>query len=722
MFLAEVLEDSYKCDGHDNLPFTVTRNGGQLFQCQNAAHFLEDEGLEAYLQNYGEECRLQRHYQKVARPILSGMGRRNTRSIKFSIPVLDGSLGNAIQLIVRHSESSEYQCSKKWNVREVLFCNLKTGDSRKRHWAINATVFGESSFATIFELAADKENTPLEYTVDSFLVNWMKHMVITFVEADRNNACPTVKSRDEPTPLFLAGKGGRYFMPSDSTKVIKSKFAKSEMDPSSPEIHASFTKGKETLNFKDVFNCSSLCLTIHVGNTFRQLGNLGRSSSCEIGQIIPPETPIKDSAEASTWSTVLTFTFLAILSFILGLLVVRLRKKLRRERTTVTDKIAKLVERDKKSFEKRFEEIGLLEDSQKMWGMLIPIKLIKMSDKKLGDGFFGSVHLAELVHNQKTVCVKQLRLQDSMSDDVVAQLSNSIIEEILRMKNLEHENVIRLEGFTLKDEGKLKIPMMILPFMESGDLQKYLANENNTINFELVIRDLAARNCLLDNCLKLKIADFGLSKHIDNAYENSESYVVTTQHHLPFRWMAPESLKTRTFNIKSDIWSYGILLWEITTRGRHPYGTIESSERLISYLENGNRLPKPVNCSPDLYVKVMECWDELPNDRPTFFSLSVYMRNYLTKIQQDSTMRELQLLLDDGFDENWLHCYAHLNTPQRDSPELNPKMTHNLNYDIDPGLTAMDLAKASQLDRSDEFLNESCGEVISTSAYINFEE
>ena len=87
----------------------------------------------------------------------------------------------------------------------------------------------------------------------------------------------------------------------------------------------------------------------------------------------------------------------------------RLRKKLRLERTTVTDKIAKLVERDKKSFEKRFEEIGLLEDSQKMWGMLIPIKLIKMSDKKLGDGFFGSVHLAELVHNQKTVCVKQLR-------------------------------------------------------------------------------------------------------------------------------------------------------------------------------------------------------------------------------------------------------------------------------------------------------------------------
>ena len=91
---------------------------------------------EQYKMNPWKECRLQRHYQKVARPILSGMGRRNTRSIKFSIPVLDGSLGNAIQLIVRHSESSVYQCSKKWNVRDVLFCNLKTCDSRKRHWAM----------------------------------------------------------------------------------------------------------------------------------------------------------------------------------------------------------------------------------------------------------------------------------------------------------------------------------------------------------------------------------------------------------------------------------------------------------------------------------------------------------------------------------------------------------------------------------------------------------
>lgn len=323
-----------------------------------------------------------------------------------------------------------------------------------------------------------------------------------------------------------------------------------------------------------------------------------------------------------------------------------MRKKLGRNKKTVTDRIAKLVERDKRSFNKRFEEIGLLEDSQQFWSYLIPIKLIKMSDTKLGDGFFGSAHLAELIHSQKTVCIKQLRVQESMSEAVVVQLSKSIMEEITRMKNLEHENVMRLEGFTLKDEGQTKIPMMILPYMEAGDLQKYLANEKHEVNFELVSRfalesaqgmdylsrnsiihrDLAARNCLLDESLKLKIADFGLSKHIDNAYENSECYVVQTQHHLPFRWMAPESLKTRTFNIKTDIWSYGVLLWEITTRGRHPYGTIKTTEELITFLDNNNRLPKPVRCSPDLYVKMMECWSDLPSDRPSFFALAVYMR------------------------------------------------------------------------------------------------
>jgi len=414
-------------------------------------------------------------------------------------------------------------------------------------------------------------------------------------------------------------------------------------------------------------------------------------------------------------------------------------KKLGRNKKTVTDRIAKMVERDKRSFNKRFEEIGLLEDSQQMWSYLIPIKLIKMSDTKLGDGFFGSVHLAELIQNQKTVCIKQLRVQESMSEEVVMQLSTSIMEEIRRMKNLEHENVMRLEGFTLKDEAKTKIPMMILPYMEAGDLQKYLANEKHKVNFELVVRfalesaqgmdylsrnsiihrDLAARNCLLDEGLKLKIADFGLSKHIDNAYENSECYVVQTQHHLPFRWMAPESLKTRTFNIKTDIWSYGILLWEITTRGRHPYGTIKSTEELISYLDNTNRLPKPIRCSPDLYVKMMECWGDLPGDRPSFFSLAVFMRNYLTKVQQNNTSRDQLLLNDDGFDENWLHCYAQLNTFQAEKPFSQKKMLHNLNYEMEPGLTAMDLAKASQMDRSDEFLNESCGEVISTSAYAN---
>lgn len=93
---------------------------------------------------------------------------------------------------------------------------------------------------------------------------------------------------------------------------------------------------------------------------------------------------------------------------------------------------------------------------------------------------------------------------------------------------------------------------------------------------DLVHRDLAARNCLLDEKFTLKIADFGLSKHIESAYEKNEFYSAKTKFDLPIRWMPFESLKYRQFSIMSDVWSYGVLIWEIWTRGQKPYSDLES--------------------------------------------------------------------------------------------------------------------------------------------------
>ena len=102
---------------------------------------------------------------------------------------------------------------------------------------------------------------------------------------------------------------------------------------------------------------------------------------------------------------------------------------------------------------------------------------------------------------------------------------------------------------------------------------------------DLVHRDLAARNCLLDEKFTLKIADFGLSKHIESAYEKNEFYSAKTKFDLPIRWMPFESLKYRQFSIMSDVWSYGVLIWEIWTRGQKPYSDLESLKGKTSNYE-----------------------------------------------------------------------------------------------------------------------------------------
>ena len=102
---------------------------------------------------------------------------------------------------------------------------------------------------------------------------------------------------------------------------------------------------------------------------------------------------------------------------------------------------------------------------------------------------------------------------------------------------------------------------------------------------DLVHRDLAARNCLLDEKFNLKIADFGLSKHIESAYEKNEFYSAKTKFDLPIRWTPFESLKYRKFSIMSDVWSYWVLKWEIWTRGQKPYNDLEDIKGKISNFE-----------------------------------------------------------------------------------------------------------------------------------------
>lgn len=133
---------------------------------------------------------------------------------------------------------------------------------------------------------------------------------------------------------------------------------------------------------------------------------------------------------------------------------------------------------------------------------------------------------------------------------------------------------------------------------------------------KLVHRDLAARNILMTTDLVAKIADFGLARDI----YCEGMYVKTGGGRLPIKWMAPDAIRDQTYTIKSDVWSFGILLWEIVTLGGSPYPGIPVNI-LLEKLLYGYRMPKPKHCSDEVYAIMEDCWALDPSMRPSFDEL-----------------------------------------------------------------------------------------------------
>ena len=175
-----------------------------------------------------------------------------------------------------------------------------------------------------------------------------------------------------------------------------------------------------------------------------------------------------------------------------------------------------------------------------------------------------------------------------------------------------------LLDYLMKGDGMNLLPPVLI------DIAAQVASGMAFIEAQGYIhRDLAARNILVGrDSSECKVADFGLARLIED-----DEYVAHEGAKFPIKWTAPEAALYNTFTIKSDVWSFGVLLTEIVTKGRIPYPGMTNAET-IAQVERGYRMPIPPNCPEPLYQIMMDCWDKDPDNRPTFDFLQGTLEDY----------------------------------------------------------------------------------------------
>ncbi|XP_011869660.1 PREDICTED: proto-oncogene tyrosine-protein kinase ROS isoform X2 [Vollenhovia emeryi] len=257
--------------------------------------------------------------------------------------------------------------------------------------------------------------------------------------------------------------------------------------------------------------------------------------------------------------------------------------------------------------------------------------------KFLGSGAFGKVSQGNAMDLEgpgiTPVAIKTLR------KDASSQEKTEFLQEARLMSHFRHKHVLRLLGVCLDTDP----PLLVLELMEAGDLLSYLREsrslqptDSHALRLQdllamcedvargcryleelhFVHRDLACRNCLVsardrENRV-VKIGDFGLARDI---YKN-DYYRKEGEGLLPVRWMAPESLVDGVFTSQSDVWAFGVLMWEITSLGQQPYPARNNLE-VLHYVRAGGRLPKPLNCPSTLHQLMLRCWSAA-DARPSF--------------------------------------------------------------------------------------------------------
>ncbi|XP_071808056.1 focal adhesion kinase 1-like isoform X2 [Asterias amurensis] len=265
----------------------------------------------------------------------------------------------------------------------------------------------------------------------------------------------------------------------------------------------------------------------------------------------------------------------------------------------------------------------------------------------IGEGQFGDVHKGAFKDeegNPIEVAIKTCKVESTET------LGEKFLEEAYIMKQFDHPHIIKLIGVCT--EPPIWIVMELAPFGEMrtflqehlselclSNLMLYCYQLSTALSYleskKFVHRDIAARNILIVAKDNVKLGDFGLSRLL-----HDHSYYKASKGKLPIKWMAPESINFKRFTSASDVWMFGVCMWEILMYGVKPFQGVKNND-VIGRIENGERLPMPAGCPPTLYSVMTLCWSYEPSKRPTFQDLKLRLHEIRDEEveQQESMMK-----------------------------------------------------------------------------------
>ncbi|GFG35749.1 hypothetical protein Cfor_05200 [Coptotermes formosanus] len=259
----------------------------------------------------------------------------------------------------------------------------------------------------------------------------------------------------------------------------------------------------------------------------------------------------------------------------------------------------------------------------------------------LHEGTFGRVYRGE--YTDEDTGTKIDVLIKTVSDQASKLQVTLMLAEGTMLHGLSHKNVLPVLAASLDN---LKQPLLVYPYSNKGNLKRYREEQYTLLTQDIVDmaiqvvlamlflhsqrichKDLATRNCVVDEKLRVRVTDNALSRDLFP----TDYYCLGDNENRPIKWLAIESLLHKQFTGASDVWSFGVLLWELTTLAQQPYVEVDPFE-MAAYLRDGYRLAQPVNCPDELFALMACCWLGVPEERPTFVQLLACLQEFYTAL------------------------------------------------------------------------------------------